>query len=90
LLRSWFNFLNLDPGEAQGFAGLALIALFGASLFIIVPGTLVAIARAILAFRARKTSPMKAYTSILFHAASAFLPVLVIGWYIGRMIFGLW
>lgn len=78
LIAMLVHFLNLGPGEERGFTGLAFIALCVASLFIIVPGTLVAIARAVLAFRALKTSP-KAYRSLVFHSAAAFLPALVIG-----------
>jgi hypothetical protein len=69
---------TLGPGEERAFARMAFLALCVASLFVVVPGTLVAIARASLAFRARNTSP-NAYLSIVFHSAAALLPVLAIG-----------
>jgi hypothetical protein len=82
LIAMWVGIQFQPPGESRGWTKMGLMGLFFVSLLVIVPGTFIAIGRAIAALIGQRRFAEVA-SSLAFHSAAAVLPVVtiaVLGW----------
>lgn len=82
LVAMWVGIQFEPPGESRAWAKMGFMGLVVLSLFVIVPGTLVAIGRAI-AVLTRQRRFAEVVSSLIFHSVAAVLPIAtiaVLGW----------
>jgi hypothetical protein len=82
LIAMWIGIQFQPPGESRAWAKMGFMGLSVIALFVIVPGMLVAIGRAIAALKGQGRVA-KGVSSLIFHSAAAVLPIVtiaVLGW----------
>jgi hypothetical protein len=82
LIVVWVDIQSDPPGESRAWTKMGFMGTIFFSLFVIVPGTLIAIGRAIAALIGRRRFA-EVVASLIFHSAAAVLPVVtiaVLGW----------
>jgi hypothetical protein len=76
LISILVEYHNMPHGESRGFAGMGILALWFASLYVVVPGTIISLGGMIVAF-ARQTKGENAVLPLGFYSFSTALPLFV-------------
>jgi hypothetical protein len=76
LISLLVEYKNMHHGESRGFAGMGILAFLFASLYVIVPGTIISLGGMIAAF-ARQTKGENAVLPLVFYSFSTVLPLFV-------------